>query len=61
MKVTGEGRSPVYQFLAADHGEPKWNFHKYLVDRTGKVVKAFPSKVAPDAAELRAAIEAALG
>ena len=59
-KVTGEGQSPVFRFLAADYGEPKWNFHKYLVDRTGKVVKAFPSKVTPDSKELTEAIEAAL-
>src|SRR5687768_16509095 len=29
--VKGEGVSPVFRFLAAGHGEPQWNFHKYLV------------------------------
>jgi glutathione peroxidase len=62
VKVTGgEGQSPVYGFLAADFGEPKWNFHKYLVNRDGKVVKAFPTKVPPEDHELRAAVEAELG
>jgi len=42
------------------HGEPKWNFHKYVVGKDGQVRAAFPSKVAPDDAQLRAALDAAL-
>ena len=61
VKTMGDGQAPVYRFLTADHGEPKWNFHKYLVSKEGKVVKAFPSNVAPEDAKLRAAIDAALG
>ncbi len=59
--VSGTGADPFYQQLAADGGgAPGWNFHKYLVGRDGKVIGGFPSKVKPDSAELRAAIEAAL-
>ena len=61
VKVKGDGQSPVYRFLTADYGEPKWNFHKYLVSREGRVLEAFPSSVAPQDAVLRAAVEAALG
>jgi glutathione peroxidase len=61
IKVTGDGQSPVFRFLAADYGEPKWNFHKYLVNRDGKVIKAFPTNVPPEDAALRAAVEAELG
>src|SRR5258708_1603159 len=61
VKIAGEGQSPVYRFLTADHGEPKWNFHKYLIDREGRVVKAFPTSVPPEDPALRAAVEAALG
>lgn len=39
---------------------PAWNFHKYLVDRQGKPVAAYGSRVAPGDAALRAAIEKAL-
>lgn len=53
----GAGASPLFALLGATAGEPKWNFHKYLVDKSGHVVRAFPSSVAPDSAELRAAIE----
>jgi glutathione peroxidase len=56
----GSGKAPVYGFLTEKHGEPKWNFHKYLVGKDGAVRAAFPSKVAPESAELRAAIDAAL-
>lgn len=60
LDVKGAHQAPVYQFLTAKHGEPAWNFHKYLVGKDGQVLQAFPSKVAPESPELRAAIEAAL-
>lgn len=60
LEVKGAGKAPLYQFLTAKHGEPAWNFHKYLVGKDGQVIQAFPSKVAPDSPELRAALEAAL-
>ena len=60
LDVKGAGQAPVYQFLTAKHGEPAWNFHKYLVGKDGQVLQAFSSKVAPDSAELKTAIEAAL-
>ena len=60
LEVKGGGQAPLYQFLTAKHGEPAWNFHKYLVGKDGQVIQAFSSKVAPDSPELKAAIEAAL-
>ncbi len=54
---------PFYAGLAAASGGryPSWNFYKYLIDRNGKVVADFPSKVTPDDADLVAKIEALLG
>ncbi|BDU70795.1 glutathione peroxidase [Geothrix oryzae] len=60
LEVKGPGQAPVYQFLTAKHGEPAWNFHKYLVGKDGQVIQAFGSKVTPDGPELKAALEAAL-
>ena len=60
VKTKGDGQSPVYKFLAAKNGEPKWNFHKYVVGKDGQVSAAFPSAVKPDSPELKGAIEAAL-
>jgi len=53
----GAGQSPVYAFLGESGSLPQWNFSKYVVDKDGKVEAFFPSRVAPDAPELRAAIE----
>jgi glutathione peroxidase len=58
--VSGSSASPVFAFLGAAAGPPKWNFHKYLVGRDGRVRGGFPSNVAPASGELRAAIDAAL-
>jgi glutathione peroxidase len=38
----------------------QWNFEKFLVGRDGKVVARFSPMVAPDSAELAAAVEGAL-
>jgi len=56
----GPDQSPVYAFLGETGSLPQWNFAKYVVDKNGKVVAFFPSRVVPDAPELRAAIEKAL-
>jgi glutathione peroxidase len=60
IATRGAAQSPVYRYLSADYGEPKWNFHKYLVGKNGRVKKAFPTSVEPDSPELVRAIEAAL-
>jgi glutathione peroxidase len=59
-KTIGQERSPLYALLSDAHGAPKWNFHKYLIDKHGKPVQAWPSAVAPGAAEISGAIEAQL-
>jgi len=59
-KVIGEERSPLYALLSDARGAPKWNFHKYLIDKQGRPVQAWPSAVAPGAAEISTAIEAQL-
>ncbi|MCX6538348.1 MAG: glutathione peroxidase [Acidobacteria bacterium] len=56
----GPDQSPVYAFLGETGNLPQWNFAKYVVDKNGKVVAFFPSRVPPDAAELRVAIEKAI-
>lgn len=49
-----------YFYLAEKAGPPRWNFHKYLLDRDGQFVRSFDPKISPDAPELRAAIESLL-
>jgi glutathione peroxidase len=61
VHVKGDEATPFYKALAKATGEaPKWNFHKYVIGRDGKVVASFGSRTKPDAPEVIAAIEAAL-
>ena len=61
VHVVGDDATPLYKALAAATGEvPKWNFHKYLIGRDGKVVASFGSRTKPDDPAVVAAIEAAL-
>ena len=61
--VDGAGAHPFYrwarQVLGAD-AAPRWNFHKYLVGRDGRLIAGYDSRVEPLSADLTAAIEAAL-
>jgi glutathione peroxidase len=56
----GADQSPIYAFLGGSGHLPAWNFSKYVIGKDGKIVAFFPSKVTPDAPELRAAIDKAL-
>lgn len=60
VKTTGDGRAALYTILTEAKGPPKWNFHKYLVDKKGVTVQAWPSAVVPESPELAKAIEAQL-
>ncbi len=54
--------NPLYNDLAKLTGQrPKWNFYKFVVDRSGKPVATFPSAMAPDNPELTTLIEKLLG
>jgi glutathione peroxidase len=60
--VTGEGANPLYsELIKATGNQPKWNFNKYLIDRNGKVIGYYPSKVTPEDPALVGKIEQALG
>jgi len=59
--VTGANVNPLHANLIKLTGkEPKWNFTKYLIDRHGKVIEYFPSKVNPDDKQFVSQIEKAL-
>jgi glutathione peroxidase len=50
--------NPLYAELAKATGQaPRWNFHKYLVDRGGRRVQSFDTRVRPDDPKLVGAIE----
>lgn len=67
IEVNGRGRTPLYAWLTSQATRPdgpgdiKWNFAKFVVDRSGAVVARFDPSTSPTATEVRSAIQAALG
>ena len=61
IAIKGKDVSPVYAALIAQSKQtPSWNFCKYLVGKSGRVVKFWASKTAPGSPEMREAIDAAI-
>ena len=58
-EVRGPGAHPFYKWAALERpGEaPRWNFHKYLVGRDGRIAAAFSSQIEPMDARVVSAIE----
>lgn len=64
ITVKGPGIHPLYAYITSSPsvaGEVKWNFQKYLADRTGRLVASYMSSVDPMSDEFRARIESLLG
>ena len=64
--VKGEGQHPLYRWLTDPatttncSGAITWNFNKFLIGRTGRVVARFGSRTTPESPEVVQAIEQAL-
>lgn len=63
--ILGKDKRPLYKFLTEDvskelRGDVKWNFEKFLINKEGKVVERFSSKVTPDDKNLTSKIDALL-
>lgn len=59
--VTAANANPLHEGLAGATGErPRWNFHKYLIDRSGTRAQSFASQVDPLSADMVQAIESML-
>ena len=60
-EVVGKQRNAFYAELdRATKSPPRWNFHKYLIDRSGQKVNAYSSFTSPQSSDLVNAIEQAL-
>lgn len=66
IHVIGEYTDPLYRFLSdrkqngAVNAAPKWNFHKYLINRQGGVEDFYYSTTSPLSGKIRNKIEALL-
>ena len=59
--VKGRNAHPFYQSLRQEVGfAPRWNFNKVLLDREGKLVETFASRVSPLSDAMIREIEGAL-
>ena len=58
VSVSGENAHPFYKWASFERpGSPRWNFHKFLIGRDGRIVGSFPSAVDPLDESLIAAVE----
>lgn len=66
ISVKGEDIHPLYLFLTSKEtnpeyaGEISWNFNKFLIDKSGKIIGRFESKDKPESEKLLDAIQKAL-
>jgi len=66
ISVSGKDIHPLYQFLTSKETNPEfagkitWNFNKFLLNRQGKCINRFSSKVEPLSSELISSLEKAL-
>jgi len=59
--VKAANANPLHEGLAKATGErPSWNFHKYLIDRSGTRALSFASRVEPESKQMVQAIESLL-
>lgn len=61
--VSGKNAHPFFIWAREQLGfgsAPKWNFHKYLINRKGELVSYYYSTTSPDAPRVVKAIESAL-
>lgn len=60
--VIGAQAHPFYRWAAAERPSdtPRWNFHKYLIGRDGRITAVFPTSVEPTDPRIITSIERAL-
>jgi glutathione peroxidase len=61
--VKGGGQHPFYKWAASERPleTPRWNFHKYLIGRDGRIAAVFPTELEPMDARVINAIVKELG
>ena len=62
-EVKGENSHEIYKWAKKNHGKsavPKWNFHKILINKQGKIEDTFSSFTKPNSNKIISKIEALL-
>ena len=58
--VKGESAHPIYAWALKNHGKstvPKWNFHKILINREGKIHNTYSSLTNPTSKKITSEIK----
>jgi len=61
--IRGDNAHPIYKWIQSNVsviGQPRWNFHKYLIGKDGKIINWFSSMTSPTSEGLVNQIETAL-
>ena len=59
-EVKGNNAHPIYKWAKENHGssaKPKWNFHKILINKDGKIVETYSSLTNPRSKKITSKIE----
>ena len=60
LEVKGDNAHEIYKWAKRNHGKsavPKWNFHKILIDKNGKIFDTYASFTKPMSKKIINAIE----
>ncbi len=63
QKIKGDSAHPLYKWISGNTsviGQPRWNFHKYLISKEGQVLNWFSSMTSPTSDGLLKQVEQAL-
>ena len=63
QKIKGDSAHPLYKWISGNTsviGQPRWNFHKYLISKEGQVINWFSSMTSPTSDGLLKQVEQAL-
>ena len=63
QKVIGRNKHAFYKWVEENYGSkklPNWNFHKYIINRDGKLLYSMSSRVSPSSEKFINNIEASL-
>ncbi len=61
--IKGENAHPIYKWIKSNVsviGQPRWNFHKYLIGKDGQIINWYSSMTSPTSEGLVKEIETAL-
>ena len=63
QKIRGDQAHPIYKWIASEVsviGQPRWNFHKFLIGKDGNIINWFSSMTSPSSSGLMTEVEDAI-